>query len=182
MKTGDIINSVGQFSQTDIELFGRYSERRTLDKNDVLLKQTEVCKSFYYILSGSFFQFQTKETIENIIDLHVQDEWMFNQQSLTEQSPSDTTLKAFSKSEIIELDLNSLHILVSKSPSFLQFASILNQTKRRTSFYDNALNPADKYNFIHAYKPELIKVFPIKMIASYVKIAPETLSRVRASF
>ena len=114
--------------------------------------------------------------------MHLQDEWMFNQQSLTEQTPSNTTIKAFSKSEIIELSLSSFHCLCSKSPSFLQFGKILSQSINRVFLFDNSLKPYEKYSYINKAKPELVKVFPIKMIASYLKIAPETLSRVRASY
>lgn len=182
MTTQEILKDLGQFSFFDIELFEKHAARKKLEKNEVLLSEGEVCKSFYYILSGSFFQFQTTEISDNIIDLHLQDEWMFNQQSLTEQTPSNTTIKAFSKSEVIELSLNSFHCLCSKSQSFLQFGKIFNQSKNRVSIYDNSLNPAEKYDFIKKAKPQLAKVFPIKMIASYLKIAPETLSRVRASY
>jgi hypothetical protein len=107
---------------------------------------------------------------------------MFNQQSLIEQTPSNTTIKAFSKSEIIELSLNSFHSLCSKSQSFLQFGKILNQSANRIFIFDNSLKPNDKYNYINKVKPQLTKIFPIKMVASYLKIAPETLSRVRANF
>ncbi|HLD52434.1 MAG TPA: Crp/Fnr family transcriptional regulator [Sediminibacterium sp.] len=182
MTTREILNGLGQFSNFDIELFEKYSERRILNKNELLLKEGEVCKSFYYILSGSFSQFQIDDIDEVIIDLHLQDEWMFNQQSLTEQTPSNTTIKAFSKSEIIELSLSSFHCLCSKSPSFLQFGKILSQSINRVFLFDNSLKPYEKYSYINKAKPELVKVFPIKMIASYLKIAPETLSRVRASY
>lgn len=182
MTTQEILNDLGQFSLFDIELFEKHTARKKLEKNEVLLSEKEVCKCFYFILSGSFFQFQISDIDEVIIDLHLQNEWMFNQQSLTEQMPSNTTIKAFSKSEVIELSLNSFHCLCSKSQSFLQFGKILNQTKNRTSIYDNSLNPAEKYDFIKKAKPQLAQVFPIKMIASYLKIAPETLSRVRASY
>lgn len=64
----------------------------------------------------------------------------------------------------------------------MQFGKILNQSKNRIAIFDNSLNPAQKYNYINNAKPELAKVFPIKMIASYLKIAPETLSRVRANY
>jgi CRP-like cAMP-binding protein len=182
MTNQEILNGLGQFSLFEVELFEKHTIRKKLGKNEVLLSEREVCKSFYYILSGSFFQFQTTEISENIIDLHLQGEWMFNQQSLTEQAPSNTTIKAFSKSEVLELSLNSFHCLCSKSQSFLQFGKILNQSKNRISIYDNSLNPAEKYDFIKKAKPQLSQVFPIKMIASYLKIAPETLSRVRASY
>ena len=89
---------------------------------------------------------------------------MFNQQSLVGQIPSCTTIKAFSKSEVIELSINSFHFLSSKSQSFLQFNKILNQAHNRTSIFDNSLNPTEKYEFITKAKPYLVKVFPIKMI------------------
>jgi CRP-like cAMP-binding protein len=182
MTTQEILNSLGQFSNFEAELFEKHSANKILNKNEVLLNEGEVCKCFYFILSGSFSQFQTDDIDEVVIDLHLQNEWMFNQQSLTEQIPSNTTIKAFSKSAVIELSLNSFHCLCSKSQSFLQFGKILNQSKNRIYIFDNSLKPNEKYSYINKSKPELAKVFPIKMIASFLKIAPETLSRVRANF
>lgn len=182
MTTKDILSNLGQFSNFEADLFEKHSERRTLNKNEVLLNEGEVCKCFYYILSGSFSQFQIDNIDEVIIDLHLQNEWMFNQQSLTEQTPSQTIIKAFSKSEIIELSLKGFHCLCSKSQSFLQFGKIFNQSSNRIFLFDNSLKPNEKYSYISKVKPELAKVFPIKMIASYLKIAPETLSRVRATY
>jgi CRP-like cAMP-binding protein len=182
MTSQEILSGLGTFSDSDIALFEKYTARKILEKNEVLLRDTEVCKSLYYVLSGSFYQFQTTEAAENIIDLHLQGEWMFNQQSLTEQSPSTTTIKSFSTSELIEISLQNFHWISSQSPSFLQFGKILNQSKNRTFMYDSLLTPTEKYHFIINAKPEIVKVFPVKMIASYLKMAPETLSRVRASF
>jgi len=139
MTTRDILTHLGQFSNFDVELFEKHYARRILQKNEVLLNEGEVCKCFYFILSGAFSQFQIYDIDEVIIDLHLRYEWMFNQQSLTEQTASSTTIKAFSKSEVIELSLHSLHFLCSKSQSFLQFGKILNQTINRTFIFDNSL-------------------------------------------
>ena len=182
MKSVDILKLIGQFSGLDAELFDKHTLRQSLNKNDILLKEGEICKNFYFVLSGSFVQFQTKDINEQIVDLHVKDEWMFNQESLTEQMPSRTTIRGFSKSEIIVLSLNSFHYLCAKSQAFLQFGKILNQTKYRTMIYDNSLTPSDKYRFIIKTKPALTRVFPLKIIASYLKVTPETLSRVRANY
>lgn len=107
---------------------------------------------------------------------------MFNQDSLTEQIPSKTNIKAFTNSEVISLTLKGFHYICSKSQAFLQFGKILNQTKYRTSLYDSSLNPLEKYDFIINNKPELTNTFPLKLVASYLKVTPETLSRVRATF
>jgi CRP-like cAMP-binding protein len=181
MTSNEILLSIGQFSSFDAELFDRHTSRLRLRKNDILLKDGEVCQNFYFVLSGSFVQFQLSDMNEQIIDLHVENEWMFNQESLTEQVPSRTSFRAFSESEVIVLSLNSFHILCTRSSSFLQFGRILNQAKHRTLIFDNSYSPTDKYNFIIREKPELIRIFPLKIIASYLKVTPETLSRVRAN-
>src|SRR5215203_304602 len=182
MTTQNLLGSIGQFSFFDVELFENHTTKKCFKNNDVILKEGEVCKSLYFIQSGSFFQFQFKDIDEVIIDLHLEGEWMFNHQSLTEQTASKTTIKSFSRSEVIELSLESFHALASKSLSFLQFGKILNPTHNRTYIFDNSLSPAERYDYIKKAKPQLVKVFPIKMIASFLKIAPETLSRVRAKY
>lgn len=182
MTSQEILNSLGQFSAIDYELFEKQSTKKILNKNEILLHEGDICTCFFYILSGSFSQFQISDMEEVIIDLHLEHEWMFNQQSLTEQTPSNTTIKAFSNAEVIELSLASFHYLCSKSQAFLQFGKILNQSQNRTFIFDNSLKPDEKYSYITKCKPDLAKVFPLKMIASYLKIAPETLSRVRANY
>lgn len=181
MTTQEILSNIGQFSEIDIALFQKYTTRKTIEKNHFLLNEGEICQSAFYVLSGSFFQFQTDDMGEKIIDLHLEKEWMFNHQSLIEQSPSKTAIKAFAKSEVIELRLSNLHSLIAKSQAFLQLGRIFNQAKNRIYLFDNSLSPTGKYNYINQAKPYITKVFPIKMIASYLKIAPETLSRVRAN-
>jgi len=177
----EILFDIGQFSDIEIALFEKFTTRKTLNKNDILLKEGEICNSAFYLLSGAFFQYQAGDITENIIDLHLQKEWMFNHVSLIDQSPSKTTIKAFTKSEVIELSLSSLHNLIANSQAFMQLGRIFNQPKNRIYLFDNSLNPTQKYNYIKEAKPLISQIFPIKMIASYLKISPETLSRVRAN-
>lgn len=181
MTTAEILQTVGSFSPHDAALFEQHTKRLKLKKNGILLPAGEVCTSFYFILSGAFVQFQLQEVDESIVDLHLPQEWMFIQDSLTAQLPSTTTIRAFSSAEVMELSLYQFHQLSSLSPAFLQFGKILNQAKSRTFLFDNALTPKEKYHYINQAKPGLTKVFPVKLIASYLKIAPETLSRVRAN-
>lgn len=182
MTNEDILNGIGKFSELDCELFGKFSTRKKLNKDEFVLKEGEICNSFHFVIKGSFVQYKIKDIDEKIIDLHLGNEWMFNQDSLTEQIPSKTNIKAYSNSEIITLTLNGFHFLCSKSQAFLQFAKIINQTKHRTLLFDSSLNPMEKYNFIRKIRPELTNTFPLKLIASYLKLTPETLSRVRATF
>ncbi len=180
MTTVTMLNAIGQFSQHDVSLFGEYEIMRTIGKNECLLKQGDICRSLFYILSGSFYQFTTGDTDDHIIDLHLPGEWMFNHESLMAQSTSTTSIKAFVASHLVELKLQHLHALIARSAAFLQFGRLFNQAANRTHMFDNQLSPAARYHYINQAKPGIAQAFPVKMIASYLKIAPETLSRVRA--
>jgi hypothetical protein len=56
---------------------------------------------------------------------------------------------------------------------------ILEESTSRIDFFDNNNTPDEKYRYIIANKPKLLQKFPQTIIASYLKISPETLSRVR---
>ncbi|QDW28333.1 Crp/Fnr family transcriptional regulator [Pedobacter sp. KBS0701] len=182
MSAQEILFSVGSFSFQDLLLFEEKIVRKSFEKNDMLLRQGEICQSVYFILSGSFVQFQSDYETETIIDLHLPEEWMFNHPSLIKQMPSSTMIKAFEDAKVIELSLINLHELIARSQSFLNLGRIFDQANHRTYLFDNALSPVQKYNYIKNAKPLIVQVFPVKMIASYLKIAPETLSRVRANY
>ncbi|WP_343523061.1 Crp/Fnr family transcriptional regulator [Pedobacter sp.] len=181
MSAQEILASAGSFSNHDLLLFEEKTLRKVFKKNDTILLRGEICQSVYFILYGSFVQFQSNDATETIIDLHLPKEWMYNHPSLIEQKPSGTTIKAFEDAEVIELSLSNLHELIARSPAFLSLGRIFGQANHRTYLFDNALNPAQKYNYIKNAKPLIVQVFPVKMIASYLKITPETLSRVRAN-
>ncbi|MBZ4188123.1 Crp/Fnr family transcriptional regulator [Niabella beijingensis] len=180
MKYYTVLKDIGPFSESDLLCFEEAAVRRHVNKNELLLKEGMVCRSVFYVLSGLLYQYRSGEIQEEIIDLHLEKEWVFNHASLIGQSPSTTAIKCFAKSEILELSLERLHALIAASKAFLQFGKIFNQHQARTYLFDNGLSPARKYRYIQEAKPGIAAVFPVKMIASYLKMAPETLSRVRA--
>lgn len=170
------------FSDAEILLFNKNISKRCMDKNAVLCKEGDVLKSIFFIVKGSFYQSYYNPIREEdiITDLHLENEWVFNPESLVNQKPAKTTIKAFESSEVIELTLESLHKLIAISNKFLQFNKLL-ISNPKLSFYDENMTPTEKYNYILKTRPQLIQTFPLSMIASYLKIRPETISRIRAN-
>ncbi len=178
-----ILKTNGDYSLTDIQLFEANTTCRQLLKNDILIKPGEVCKSIYFNIAGAVYQYNSNaEMEENVIDLHLANEWFLHHNSFITQKPADGFIKAYSNSKILELTIESLHHLVGKSPAFLQLGRIFEQSTSRVHFFDNRLTPAEKYQYILDNRSTLIQYFPLKLIASYLKITPETLSRVRENF
>lgn len=179
MTTG-ILKKIGYFSRNDMELFEQSLIKRTVQKGDILLKQGQVCQTVYFIEKGAFIEYNFKDEIEqNIIDLYTENEWLLNKSSFVRQEPSETIIEAFVESVVFELDIHKIHNLVAQSPAFLRLGSLLEPTHSRILFFDNSFTPLQKYQHILENRREIIQAFPLKIIASYLKITPETLSRVR---
>ncbi|MDP9955084.1 CRP-like cAMP-binding protein [Epilithonimonas hungarica] len=176
-----MLRSLGVFSDFELQLFNQNIEVKTVEKNEILLSEGEISKSIFFIKAGALFQVQQIDDEEKIIDLNIQNDWVFSFDSLTNQIPSNTMIKAFAKSEIVELNLENLHKLISISQNFLQLNKIFNSLSAKIHIYDSNLNPTEKYNYLLDNKPQIIKIFPLNMIASYLKMRQETLSRVRAN-
>jgi CRP-like cAMP-binding protein len=177
--TEGLLKSIGHFTAEEVVLFTEKAVSRNFKKNEILLNEGDVCKSAFYIVSGEAYQFSYDDIDENIIDLHMKDDWCLNHSSFVTQKPSTVTIKAYSELTVVELSLISVHELIALSPSFFQLGKVLEQTVSRVRYFDHANTAEEKHSQLFSSRPQLFQQFPLKMIASYLKIAPETLSRIR---
>jgi CRP-like cAMP-binding protein len=176
----EILHAVGRFSEEEIAMFEQKLVKRTFNKGELLLQEGNYCKSAYYVISGAAYQFSYDDIDENIIGLYIEADWCFSYYSFVNQKPSNANIKAYTNMEVMELPATSIHELIAVSPSFFQLGKILGQTVTRIQYFDNANTAIEKHNHLFLSRPELFQKFPLRMIASYLKIAPETLSRIRS--
>lgn len=173
------LKDVGLFFGNEHELFLSKIKLIEVKKGAVLLKKGGVCSSIYFIATGSVVQSLKKEDRDIVVDLYLPNEWVIEQQSFTSRNPSQYTIEAFEDATLVVLTIESIHQLIAASPSFFKLGSYLDRSKHRLGFYDGAATPDEKVAALLENKPEVFQKFPLKVIASYLKITPETLSRVR---
>lgn len=174
-----VINSLqkfGQFSEQEQMLFKNKLKLKNLKKDTFLLKERQVCQAVYFLKEGSCRQFRHADNGDEIIlNLFVQNEWFTDYKSLTSQKASDCYIQTYEDCEIFELELKSAHELIIQNPLFFQLGRLLEQQ----TLNPNDNSPDEKYLNIITSRPEVIQKFPLKFIASFLKITPETLSRIR---
>ena len=170
----------GRYTESQLTLLEQTLETRYFTKNEILLDKGEVCSIVYFIERGCVFQYTADEDAEiTVINLHGSNEWSFNHHSFTSRKPSESVIKAREDTKTYSLTIEAIHGLIAQSQSFLQMGKILEEITSRLVYYDKLQTPDEKYLHLLETRPELIQKFPQKMIASYLKMTPETLSRVR---
>lgn len=177
-----ILRATGSYQDSEVALFEKVITMREIGKNEFLLQKGDVARSVYYLLEGAVQQYDVAADSEhNVVDLHIAGEWFLNYESLIAQRPSTVYMQAFADSKVIGLSLETVHYLTGKSLSFLQLNRVLESAFTRMQFFDQAMTPLEKYCSILDHRPGLIRTFPLKMLASFLKMTPETLSRVRSA-
>jgi len=173
------IQSFGPFSEKELSFFESKLSAIAVQKNDFLLKEGKVCKAFYFLLRGSCTHiFAAPDGTDRVINLYVKNNWLTDYQSFTSQKPAVTSIRAFENCDLAVLDINALHHLIQESSIFFRAGRLMEQMQY-TDITTLSQTPEEKYRSLLCKRPELLQTFPLKLLASYLGITPETLSRIR---
>lgn len=121
--------------------------------------------------------------IEHIVRFGIESWWITDRESFLSKEPSTYNVDAVEDCELLVVTKQDLDDLNKRSSSFAELSKILEQRifiaaqKRiHTAISQSA---EERYNELQKITPSFIQRFPQSMIASYLGISPETLSRIR---
>jgi len=179
-QVSESIQNFGPFSEEKVKLVMEKLTLIHVQKDQFLIKEGQTCQAFYFINSGSFKHYCVEESgEESILNLFITNDWILEYKSFITQQPSQNFIQAASDSEVLSLSIWDFHALARISESFMRMGTILEVAVRNQDYQQNRLSPEEKYSLLLQTKPELLQHFSLKQIASFMRMAPETLSRIR---
>lgn len=157
---------------------------KTVKKDEFLLQENEHCTHTFFVEKGLLRQYSMDpKGKEHILSFAPENWFVTDRESAYFEQPSAYYIQALEDSQVVMVDEQFIRMLSKKIPSFSDFNNkLLHNHIRHLQKRVNQLLSAtaeERYlSFIKMYPDILLRV-PQAMVASYLGITPESLSRVR---
>jgi len=157
-----------------------------LDKNEFLLKEGEICRSIGFLEKGSMRLFYESSDKEVCNDFFFENSLIGSVASFLSQTPSIVNIAAIEPCELLLWNLDDVTELIAKHPALKKLAEIIVQEQfiraERREADLLSKSPEERFKKLLEVHPKIFKRIPLRYVASYLAITPETLSRYRARF
>ncbi|MCF0056108.1 Crp/Fnr family transcriptional regulator [Dyadobacter sp. CY356] len=153
-------------------------------KKQYFLQEGDVCKYVGFIVKGAMRQYSVDDKgTEHVVNLFLENWWISDRESAATLTPSKYNIDAWEDTELLVAKVADMVNLIEKIPLFGQMTRLMDQrsfiaSQRRLN--STLSNTAEKrYEEFVENHPKFIQRFPQHIIASYLGITKDTLSRVR---
>lgn len=176
--------STTPLTEDDIELIKNVFLPKRIRRKQYLLQTGEVCKYSAFIVKGAMRQYSVDEKgAEHIVRLAIENWWAVDRESFLMLTPSIYNIDAWEDTDTLLVTKADLTDTLSKIPAINEMSRKLDEN--HAFALQKRVNASISYQAEKRYAdfakqyPEFIQRFPQHIIASYLGITKETLSRIR---
>lgn len=159
---------------------------KTLRKHQFFLEEGEVSKYGGFVIKGALKQYTIDESgKENIIGLYVENWWVGDRESQMNNTPTPYYIDAFENTELLVVSKEDFVSQLSQMPFVSELGRVLSEKRNfqllRRLHATQVMTAEQRLNDLEKTYPEFLQRFPQHIIASYLGMTKETLSRIRAN-
>lgn len=150
-----------------------------------LLTSGEVCRFVWFIVHGCVQVYVAdKQGNESTREFYIEDQWVTDIFGFQNQSASTESIRCVEPCSLLRVSFDSFQRLLVSVPQFAAiYRQILEVSYNNTVYRVNTLTSLDaleRVRWLMENKPKIMARLSSKLIASYLGISPETMTRLKA--
>lgn len=181
------MQQISDVSKADLTIVRELCTEKKMRKGQSLLHEGEIWSLNCFITSGCLRLYRTdKEGVEHTARFGIENWWMTDMESYIYQKPSEYNIEALSSSTAILWTKSAWDEILNISPAMKTFNDQLLQrayiASQKRIFSLISSNATEKYFEFQKTYPNVFNKVPLHMVASYLGMSRETLSRIRREY
>ena len=180
------IFKLANFTSEEWDFYQNIIDEVSFKKKEFLTKRGDVEKYAYFILDGAVkYEAITEEGKEICVDLGFQGNLVSSFSSCLSQRPSNISIQAVTNIKAFRLRYPPVLELLETSKNAERFHRLIaeqlyiRETRRTYTLISKSAE--ERYLHLLENQPDALRLIPIKDLASYLGIHPDSLSRIRNS-
>jgi CRP-like cAMP-binding protein len=178
------LSSQVNLTQDEWRMLRSLTSTKRVGKRHFLLREGEICQHKIFVGSGLLRSYYVREDgSEHIMRFSPENTWTTEHDSLFKQIPSRIYIEALEDTEVVLFTRDALEKIHFTIPEFKAYTdrfltSALSATYERIMM-NLSYSSEEKYQDFITTFPDVFNRVPLHMVASYLGLSRETLSRIR---
>lgn len=178
------VEQLHPLSSLDKDLCRKYMLICKAPKESIISRDGEIPRFHYFIASGHVRKYTIDQSYNEItLDINDSPRWMSSYEYFINRTISDETLECLTDCVLLRLSRDHFQILSEEGDNFNAYVILLFQeiilAEKKRMLSLSSLDAEERYVKLMNDKPNIYKNVPLKHIASYLRIRPQSLSRIR---
>ena len=182
----ELINQITVLEEKEIELIKSSFKPLHLSKGDYFLETGEINKHVGFLHKGLVRYFVYKDEEESTFEFTKEGEFIADYQSFNNKTESVQNIQAIEDCEILIINFDNVQTIFNTTKNGNLIGRLI--IEHRFDIMVNQLlaiymqNHVERYQSFITHYSDLTQRIPQYLIASYVGVKPESLSRIRRRF
>lgn len=171
--------------EEDLKIILSYFKPINKNKNEILLATGKISQVSYFVKKGCLRLFFIDDNGKDVTRyIAFENQFATALVSFITNEPAQETIQVIEDCELLYITHDDFRHLMKIMPIWKDFYNIylekayVNNSKRLMSF--TTLKASERYNQLFKINPNIVKRLPNKIVASYINISQETLSRLKS--
>lgn len=175
-----------KLTESDISLLSDVFHLKKLRKHQYLMQSGDICRTVAFIVKGALKKYSIDDTgKENILELYIENWWAGDKESFMIGTPTPYYIDAYEDTALLVLNKETYTNNINKLPFLSELNNVLTEKKSyqlvKRLHSSQILTAEQKLEQLQNTYPEFFQRFPQHIIASYLGMTKETLSRIRSN-